>query len=158
MLARTPIELGRDDGIFVPFGGGEHDWAALELGAWLSSATGTPLRLVGTRADPRRGQRDASRLLADASLAVQRVIGVENEPLLAEPTEEALVQAVDAAALIVVGISPRWRQDGIGEARRALVRGARAPILLVHGGMRPGGLAPRGSDTRFTWSIDARPG
>jgi DNA-binding SARP family transcriptional activator len=158
VLTGNRVELGRGVGVFVPFGGGEHDWAAVELAAWLSSATGAPLRLVGTGADPRRGQRDASRLLADASLAVQRVVGVATEPLLAEPTEGALVKAVENATLVVVGISPRWRQDGIGEARRALVRAARAPILLVHGGIRPGGLAPRGSGTRFTWSIDARSG
>ena len=70
--------------VYVPFGGGEHDWAALELGAWLASATGAPLRLVGTRADPGSGRRDASRLLADASLAVQRVVGVDAEPVLAD--------------------------------------------------------------------------
>jgi nucleotide-binding universal stress UspA family protein len=158
VLTGSSLEPGRGAGVFVPFGGGEHDWAALELGAWLSSATSLPLRLVGTSADLRRGQRDASRLLADASLAVQRVVGVETEPLLAEPTEEGLVGAVEAATVIVVGISPRWRQDGIGEARRALVRDARAPVLLVHGGTRPGALAPRASRTRFTWSIEARSG
>jgi DNA-binding SARP family transcriptional activator len=158
VLAGTVIEPGRGAGVFVPFGGGEHDWAALELGAWLSSMIPAPLRLVGTKADPRRGQRDASRLLADASLAVQRVVGVVTEPLLAEPTEEALVQAVDDATLVVVGISPRWRQDGIGKARRALAGGARAPVLLVHRGTRPSGLAPGGSATRFTWSIEPGPG
>jgi DNA-binding SARP family transcriptional activator len=158
VLSGSTVELGLGAGVFVPFGGGEHDWAALELGAWLSSATSARLRLVGTRADLRHGQRDASRLLADASLAVQRVVGVETEPLLAEPNEEALVKAVGAATLVVVGISPRWRQDGIGRARRALVRAAPAPVLLVHGGARPGGLAPRASRTRFTWSIEARSG
>jgi DNA-binding SARP family transcriptional activator len=157
VLVGTPLEAERAAGVFVPFGGGEHDWAALELGAWLSSATRAPLRLVGRRADPGRGQRDASRLLADASLAVQRVVGVETEPLLAEPTEGALVKAVDDASLVVVGISPRWRHDGIGGARRALVEGARAPVLLVHRGTRPGGLAPGGSGTRFTWSIEPGP-
>jgi hypothetical protein len=143
------------DGVAVPFGGGEHDWAALELAAWLSAAAGWALRLVGTRADPRRGQRDASRLLADASLAVQRLVGVETEPLLAEPTEEGLLAAVERAAVVVVGISPRWPQDGIGMTRRALVRHARPPTLLVHAGPRPGGLAPRDSRTRFSWSINA---
>ncbi len=157
VLTGPSLEPGRGAGVLVPFGGGEHDWAALELGAWLASATSAPLRLVGTGADLRRGQRDASRLLADASLAVQRVVGVESEALLAEPTKEALVKAVDEATLIVVGISPRWRQDGIGQARRALVRDGRAPVLLVHGGARPGGLSPRGSGTRFTWSIEPGP-
>jgi DNA-binding SARP family transcriptional activator len=88
------VELGGGEGFFVPFGGGEHDWAALELGALLAVAVSRPLRLVGTRADPRSGQRDASRLLADAALAVQRVVGVQTEPLLADPTPEALVAAV----------------------------------------------------------------
>ena len=87
LLAGPAPDGTRGEGVFVPFGGGEHDWAALELGAWLASATDLPLRLVGTKADASRGRRDASRLLADASLAVQRVVGVAAEPLLAEPTD-----------------------------------------------------------------------
>jgi hypothetical protein len=138
--------------VFVPFGGGPHDWAALELAAWLASATAVPLKLVGTKADPRRGRRDASRLLADAALAAQRTAGVSSEPVLAEPTDDALVSAVAPATVIVHGISPRWRHDGIGAARRAVVR-AGPPTLLVHGGPRLGGLAPRASRTRFTWSL-----
>lgn len=141
-------------GVFVPFGGGEHDWAALELSAQLASALSVPLTLVGTDADPRSARPDASRLLADASLAVQRVIGVETTPLLAEATEEALLAAVAAATVVVVGLSPRWRREGIGSARRALLRDARVPVVLVHRGLRPGGLAPPGSRTRFSWSIE----
>jgi hypothetical protein len=140
-------------GVVVPFGGGDHDWAALELGAWLSSSAGTPLWLIGTRADPQRGQRDASRLLADASLAVQRVVGVHSEPLLVERTAGSLVAAVEGATVVVIGISPRWPQEGIGDARRALVRSALPPTLLVHRGPRPSGLAPRDSLTRFSWSL-----
>ena len=142
-------------GIFVPFGGGEHDWAALELGAWLASALSAPLRLVGTEADPARGRSDASRLLADASLAVQRVVGVETTPLLADATGGALVAAVQPASVVVAGISPRWRREGIGAARRAIFRDSRRPVVLVHRGPRPGGLAPHESRTRFSWSIEA---
>ena len=139
--------------VYVPFGGGEHDWAALELGAWLASATGAPLRLVGTRADPRSGRRDASRLLADASLAVQRVADVDAAPVLAGA--DGLVAAVAEAGLVVVGISPRWRHEGIGAVRRALVLATRPAVLLVHRGPRPGGLAPPESRTRFTWTLGA---
>ena len=162
ILAHSPADVGvlagplvdwESDGIAIPFGGGEHDWAALELGAWLASAAQTSIRLVGTKADPRRGRRDASRLLADASLAVQRVVGVDVEPILAEPDDEGLVAAVAGSAVIVAGISPRWRAAGIGATRRTLVRAAAAPVLVVHGGPRPGGLAPRENRTRFTWSI-----
>ena len=152
------LRTGKVDGgsgVFVPFGGGEHDWAALELGASLASATGDSLYLVGTRADRPGGRRDASRLLADASLAAQRVVGVEARPLLAEPTEAALLHAVEEAGLVVAGISPRWRREGIGPTRRALVRRALPPVLLVHRGPRPSGLAPRESRTRFTWTLDA---
>ena len=147
------VDVARGDGVFVPFGGSEHDWAALELGAWLALSTKAPLRLVGTSADPRRDRRDASRLLADASLSVQRLVGVGAEPLLAEPTEDGLIAVVEPATLVVVGISPRWRSEGIGAVRRALVKHAAPPTLLVHRGPRPGGIAPRGSRTRFTWSI-----
>jgi hypothetical protein len=116
------------------------------------------LRLVGTRADPRRGRRDSSRLLADASLAVQRVVGVETEPVLTEPSEDGLLAALEPAAMVLVGISEHWRRDGIGASRRAIVRDGRARTLLVHRGLRPGGLAPRGSRTRFTWTLDSERG
>ncbi len=151
ILAGGPVRLPGP--VYVPFGGGEHDWAALELGAWLASATGSPLRLVGTRADPRSGRRDASRLLADASLAVQRLVEVDTTPMLAEPDPTALLEAVADGAVIAVGVSPRWRAEGIGAPRRALVRDARPPVLLVHRGLRPGALAPHESRTRFTWTL-----
>jgi hypothetical protein len=111
-----------------------------------------PLRLVGTRADPASGRRDASRLLADASLAVQRLVRVDAAPVLADP--DGLVDAVAGAGLVAVGLSPRWRSEGIGATRRALVREARPPVVLVHRGPRPGGLAPSETRTRFTWTLD----
>jgi DNA-binding SARP family transcriptional activator len=153
LLAGPAPDWTRGEGVFVPFGGGVHDWAALELAAWLAAAVDLPLRLVGTKADASLGRRDASRLLANAALAVQRVVGVPSEPLLAEPTDAALVVAVEPATIVVLGVSARWRLDGIGAARRSLVRNARSSTLLVHGGPRPGGLAPRETGTRFTWSI-----
>ena len=57
--------------------------------------------------------------------------------------------------MLVVGLSTRWPQEGVGAARLALVTSARARVLLVRRGMRPGGLAPRESLTRFTWSLGA---
>jgi DNA-binding SARP family transcriptional activator/nucleotide-binding universal stress UspA family protein len=154
LLTGATAGTGGEAGIFVPFGGGEHDWAALELAAWLASATGSRLRLIGTSAAPAQGNtRDASRLLADASLAVQRVVGIDAEPRLATPTEESLLAAVRGATLVVLGVPSRWRSEGIGSVRRALVGAAQSPVLLVHRGPRPGGLAPDGSRTRFTWSL-----
>ncbi len=90
VLAETPCDVAllvpRDatpEGpIFVPFGGAEHDWAAVELGAWLARASDAPLRLAGADAVPEHGKRDASRLLSHGALAVQRVLGISPEPLL----------------------------------------------------------------------------
>jgi DNA-binding SARP family transcriptional activator len=135
--------------VLVPFAGTEHDWTAIELGAWLAGSWGVPLRLAGPAVE---GGRDASRLLASASLAVQRALGVAAEPLLIEPGPEALAAAGRDAAVAVVGLSDRWRNEGLGPTRSALARSGR-PTLLVRKGLRPGGLAPAESLTRYTWSL-----
>jgi DNA-binding SARP family transcriptional activator len=139
--------------VLVPFGGVDHDWAALELGAWLARAAGRPLLLLGPLAEPERGGRDASRLLSQASLLVQRFLDVAAEPLLTEPGVEAVVDAAAVAGVVVAGLSPRWREEGIGETRRAIARRVSLPVLLVRRGVRPGGLAPAATLTRFTWSL-----
>jgi DNA-binding SARP family transcriptional activator len=154
-LVSGRVDFALGEGVVVPFAGGEHDWAALELAAWLAAGTGASLLLVGTAADPRRGRRDASRLLADASLSVQRVVGVRSEPRLGAATKEALLAETASATVVVVGISPRWRTDGIGDVRHALAERGRPAAILVRRGPRPGGLAPRASRTRFTWSMES---
>lgn len=137
--------------LLVPFTGAEHDWAAIELAAWIARSQGVPLLLAG----PVERWRDASRLLASASLAVQRALGVQAEPLLVEPGAEGLVEAAEHASLVIAGLSDRWPREGLGQVRLALVRRARPPALVVRRGLRPGGLAPLESATRFTWSVAA---
>ena len=139
--------------VLVPFGGAEHDWAAVELGAWFAHAREAPLRLAGTAADPERGRRDASRLLSHGALAVQRVLGISAEPVLTLPGEEGMLEASRDAGLLVVGLSTRWHREGLGPARLRLAREATPPTLLVRRGLRPGGLAPPAALTRFTWSV-----
>ena len=135
--------------VLVPFAGADHDWSAVELGAWIAASRGVPLQLAGLEG----AWRDASRLLASASLAVQRVVGVTSEPRLVPPGPEGLVAAADDAALIVIGVSERWRHEGLGRVRLALAEQARPPVLVVRRGLRPGGLAPNADLTRFTWSL-----
>jgi DNA-binding SARP family transcriptional activator len=139
--------------VLVPFGGAEHDWAAVELGAWLARAGHVPLRLAGAAAVPKQGRRDASRLLSHGALAVQRVLGISAEPLLTPPGEEGMLEASRDAGLLVVGLSTRWHREGLGPARLRLAREAAPPTLLVRRGPRPGGLAPPPALTHFTWSI-----
>jgi DNA-binding SARP family transcriptional activator len=132
--------------VLVPFAGHDNDWSAVEVAAWLAGES--PLRLLGARA---RG-RDASRLLANASLALQRALGIVSEPLLVESGPDGVLAAADGAAAIVIGLSDRWAREGIGRARLDVVRAAPCPVLLVRGGFRPSGLAPPHALSRFTWS------
>jgi DNA-binding SARP family transcriptional activator len=139
--------------VLVPFSGAEHDWAAVELGAWLARSLETGLLLAG--ASTGAAGRDASRLLASASLALQRAVGVRADPLIVEPSPAALVAAARDAGVVVVGLTERWRREGLGPARTALAVDAGGPTLLVRRGLRPGGLAARAGDTCFTWTIAA---
>ncbi len=149
----VPRDATAEGPVLVPFGGAEHDWAAVELGAWFARADHAPLRLAGAAAVPKQGKRDASRLLSHGALAVQRVLGISAEPLLTPPGEEGMLEASHDAGLLVVGLSTRWHREGLGPARLRLAREAAPPTLLVRRGLRPGGLAPPSALTRFTWSI-----
>ena len=144
---------GPTGAVLVPFGGGEHDWAAIEVAAWVAKAQNVPLWLLGTDADPRAGTRDASRLLARASLVVQRAADVVAEPRLVPSGADGILEAAAWGTLLVLGLSTSKRESGLGQVRHELLRRAHVPLLLVRKGVRPGGLAPSESLTRFTWSL-----
>jgi hypothetical protein len=78
---------------------------------------------------------------------------VAAEPLLIEPQPDALVAAAGGARLVVVGLTERWRHDGVGRARTALATAGTQPTVLVRRGLRPGGLAARDPGTRYTWTV-----
>ncbi len=150
------VEAGgslRSGSVVVPFGAASHDWAALELGAWVAQATSSSLRLIGAASDQSVGGRDASRLLADASLIVQRTAGIVAEPLLATPGRQGIVALAEGAGLLVIGLSERWRQEGLGRVRDEIAGASPAPTVFVRRGPRPGGLAPAETRTRFSWSL-----
>ena len=164
LLAGAPCDVGLLAGsgrpgagpVVTPFGGVEHDWSAIEVAAWLAQSLGTTLRLLGTEADAARGRRDASRLLARASLLVQQVIGIATEPVLVAPGHEGVLDGARDARLIVIGLSDRWRSEGIGRARLAVAAGAAVPTLFVRRGLRPSGVAPNETLTRFTWTLGSQ--
>ena len=143
-------------GVVVAFGGAEHDWAALELAAWCASATGNPLKLVGSVATEQVGARDSSRLLAHASIVVQRFIGIPAEPLLTEPGYEGLLSASDGATLLVLGLASDWREVGLGRTRALATAGSKTPVLLVRRGSQSA-LSPSDTLTRFRWSLTPSP-
>jgi Kef-type K+ transport system membrane component KefB len=151
---RAPAVDGRRP-VVVPFGGSEHDWAALELGSWVAGARGASLRILGASGDRDEGGPDASRLLARASLVIQRLTGLAAEPVLVEAGGEGVLAATIGGGLLVIGLSDRWRSEGIGDLRSAIARKTQVPVLFVRRGYRPGALAPRRDFTRFVWSSAA---
>ena len=143
----------RDGPILVPFGALEHDWAALELGAWLAGADQRELVLLGATADSHGDRRDASRMLADASLLIQRAAGVPARGELVEPGRRGLVEAAAGGGLLVIGLSERWAKEGLGAMRWDVTQSVTTPVILVKRGLRPGGIAPPENLTRYRWSV-----
>jgi DNA-binding SARP family transcriptional activator len=135
--------------VVAPFGGARDEWAALELAAWLARAHGVPLRLLGTEASS--GRRDASRMLASASLALQRFTQVAAEPVLVAPGPGAVL--AQESSVIVASLPP----GRLGGSRARLWEQSRVPVLLVRGGLRPSGVAPAHTLTRFSWSLGDQP-
>jgi len=79
--------------------------------------------------------------------------GIETEPVLVNLSNGGIVAATKGAGLLVVGLSERWKDEGLGPVRAAIAKAAPAPILFVRRGARPGALAPRTGDvTKFAWS------
>jgi Kef-type K+ transport system membrane component KefB len=148
------IAPGPDCSVMVPFGGADYDWAALELATWIAAATKAPLRLLGA-SGASEGGKDAGALLANASLVVQQFAGVVAEPVLAPAGRKGIVSAASEAGLLIVGLSDRWRKEGLGDVRQAIARAAPVPIVFVRRGERPGALAPSTEMTRFGWSTAA---
>ncbi|HEY1517298.1 MAG TPA: AfsR/SARP family transcriptional regulator [Solirubrobacteraceae bacterium] len=148
LVGARPLRPGP---VLVPFSGSVHDWAAVELGAWLARGDRRPLQFAG--ASTGSEGRDASRLLANASLAVQRGLGIAAEPVIVEPSPPALVMVAHEAGVVVVGLPDRWRTAGLGRTRTALAVEPDLTTVLVRRGLRPGGLSPRQDGTRFTWTI-----
>ena len=130
MLAEAPCDVALlvareatpQGPVLVPFGGADHDWAAVELGAWFAHAEHVPLRLAGAAAVPEQGRRDASRLLSHGALAVQRVLGISAEPLLTPPGEEGMLEASrdagSARRRAVDEVAPRGSRRGPPHARQ----------------------------------------
>jgi hypothetical protein len=139
-------DIGPGRPVAIPFGDAAHDWAALELGARIASAHGAPIRLLGATGDHLAGERDATRLLTDAALVVKQLTGVTTEPVLGSPAEVG--EMVRDAGLLAVGISGRWRVEGLGPIHAEVVHNMPTHVLFVRPGTRPGMLAwpPRRRD------------
>jgi hypothetical protein len=96
-------------------------------------------------------------MLADAGLLVQQATGIATEPLVVEGGRDSIIGAAASAGLLVLGLSERWRREGLGPTRSAIAKAAPAPVLFVRRGQRPGLFAPKESATQFKWSMAGAP-
>jgi Kef-type K+ transport system membrane component KefB len=132
-------DIGPGRPVVVPFGGAEHDWAALELAARVAGANGASIRLLGISGEPLAGNGDATSLLADAALVVQQLTGVATEPVVVSP--DGVAKLGREAGLLVVGISGQWRVEGLRPIHSEIVHALPVHVLFVRRGTRPGILA-----------------
>jgi hypothetical protein len=86
-------------------------------------------------------------MLASASLALQRFARTNAEPVLVPPGPDGIL--AQQGSVIVASLPSRE----LDPTRRTLVERATVPVLLVRAGLRPGGLAPERTLTRFSWSL-----
>ena len=139
----------------VPFGGAEHDWAALELAAWTCAATGAPLKLLGAA-----GQTTSAPASAGCSATPgcwsSSTPASPAEPVVADPAARGSSRRPRSAGLLVIGLSERWQREGLGPTRSEIAKAAPAPVLFVRRGVRAGALAPREDVTRLHL-VGARP-
>ena len=153
------VPQARDDAaVVVPFGGADHDWAALEIAALVAGSIGAPMKLVGASSSAEAGH-DASGLLASAASAVQQLSGVRAEPVLVEPGPQSILSVAQGARLLVIGLSERWREEGLGEVRAFVARNADAPTVFVRSGGERSFLRTTSGATKVAWSrVAARQG
>jgi hypothetical protein len=87
-------------------------------------------------------------MLAGASIALQRFAGIPAEPVIVRPGPEGIL--AEAGSVVVASLPA----GELGPTREALIARSQIPLLLVCGGLRPSGLAPARTLTRFSWSLD----
>jgi nucleotide-binding universal stress UspA family protein len=88
-----------------------------------------------------------------ASLVIQRTVGVIPQPVMITSGTAGVVHSARDAHMIVLGVSTRYRSEGLGPIREAIVREAGVPTLVVRQGRRPGLFASPDRLTQFRWSI-----
>ena len=162
LLERAPCDVGLLSGSWTRWSRGR-SWHRSEV----SSTTGPRSRwqLGSPKHSARRSGSSEPRRIPRSGAAMP--VGFSPAPrfwcsrLLESPLslfssaagEAGVLEASRDARLLVIGLSDRWRIEGIGPARAAVAVGAEVPTLFVRRGLRPGGVAPSETLTRFTWTL-----
>src|SRR5207302_5205138 len=138
--ARQGVRLKREAEIAVPFGGGFHEEAAIDLALRLAEASGATLKLVG-----RDDGEGAAHDLGERAAQAYETTGVWTvaAPVAGDVTDR-LVEEANEADLVVMGVSDKWvrNQHSLGELRESVAARASAPVLVVRRHGQPGQRGP----------------
>jgi hypothetical protein len=72
--------------------------------------------------------------------------------VLVKPGADGLLSIAGNAGMLVLGLSRRFRSEGLGVVRDRLAREAQAPVMFVQCGPRQASLAESRPITRLGWS------
>ena len=152
--ATSASSSGRPSGdgpVLVPFAGAEHDWAAVELGAWLARA---PARDAAAR---RRGDgRRRARREPATRQRVDRRAARARRPRRAAARRSrpgGARRGRGGAGIVVVGLTDRWRREAsAAPARRSPPSRRRRRSSSAAASARAASRRAS-SETRFTWTI-----
>ena len=138
--SRQGVGLKAGADIAVPFGGGFHEEAALDLALRLAEASSATLKLVG-----RDDGEGAAHELSERAAQAYETTGVWTvaAPVAGDVTGKVVEEAKEAD-LVVLGVSDKWvkDQDSLGELRESMAARASAPVLVVRRQGQPGQRGP----------------
>ncbi|MGH2685884.1 MAG: cation:proton antiporter, partial [Actinomycetota bacterium] len=127
--------LGKGAEIVVPFGGGYHESAGLDLAMRLAQSSGAQLQLVGST--------DASHDLGETAARTYERIGVWTTAVPSDDVAAALLERSRTADMVVLGVSDDWAHDRrtMGEVRETIAVRSTKPLMIVrrHGQRRTRG-------------------
>jgi len=117
--------LGKGAEIVVPFGGGYHESAGLDLAMRLAQASGAQLQLVGST--------DASHDLAETAAQIYERTGVWTTAIPSDDVAAALLERSRTADMVVLGVSDDWAHDQrtMGAVREAIAVRSTKPLMIV---------------------------
>ena len=141
----------------MPFGGGFHEEAALDLALRLAEATRANVKLVG-RVDE---DEDAAHELSERAAQAYEQTGVWTvaAPVVGD-VPGRVVEESREADLVVMGVSDRWvkDKDSLGDLRESVAARANAPVLIVRREGQPGERGPvRWLRRQHEWMDDGSP-
>jgi nucleotide-binding universal stress UspA family protein len=139
--AHQGVRLKKGAWIAVPFGGGFHEEASLDLALRLAEATGANIKLVGRVDD----DEDAAHELAERAAQAYEQSGVWTVAApVAGDVPERVVEESKEADLVVMGVSDKWAKDkeSLGDLRELVAARANAPVLIVRRHGQPGEKGP----------------